>query len=299
MYHPAGVYPAMPTPFTRDGELDETGLRDMVTYFEGTGVNGILALGTIGEFAMMSEQERKRAADVIMGAARNLKIIVNAGCASTRETVKTALYLKDLGVDVVIAVEPYFYHPTPEGMADHYLEIARKADMPVMAYNIPQYAGNRLTPDIMDAFAEDDRIVGLKDSGGDAAGLMEFIGRAPPGFSVMVGFDPLASYGMCMGAKGVMIGSAAVVPEVCVQMYRALSERDQAKAFLRQETLNSVINAMNVGTFPAAAKYMMTRRGVPAGHVRPPLEGLNAEQKKEVDGYMKESLAFLQQVAGG
>lgn len=289
MYHPAGVYPAIPTPFSRNGDLDETGLRDMVAYYEATGVNGLLALGTIGEFAMMSESERKRAADIVMGAADRLEIIINAGCASTVETIKMALYLKDLGADAVIAVEPYFYHPTPEGMASHYLNIAEKVDMPVMAYNIPQYAGNRLTPDIMGAFAVDERIVGLKDSGGDAISLMEFIRRAPPEFSVMVGYDPLASYGICMGAKGMMIGGAAVAPEVCAQMYRAIIEKDPAKAFLRQETLNEVINAMNIGTFPAAAKYLMERRGVPAGHVRPPLEDLSEEQKAAVDGYLRES----------
>jgi 4-hydroxy-tetrahydrodipicolinate synthase len=173
--------------------------------------------------------------------------------------------------------------------ARHYLAIAEQADMPVMAYNIPQYAGNCLTPAIMDAYAEDDRIVGLKDSGGNVVGLAEFIARAPPDFSVMVGFDPLASYALCMGAKGMMIGSAAIAPEVCVEMYRAVIERDQGKAFLRQETLNEVINGMNVGTFPAAAKYMISRRGVLAGHVRPPLEDLSEEQKAEVDRYLRES----------
>ncbi len=269
----------------------------MVSYYEGTGVNGILALGTIGEFAMMSEQERKKAADIIVGAADRLEVIINAGCASTRETVRMARYLKDLGVDAVIAVEPYFYHPAPGGMARHYLAIAEQADMPVMAYNIPQYAGNILAPDIMDAFASDDRIVGLKDSGGSVVCLMEFIARAPPDFSVMVGFDPLASYALCTGAKGMMIGSAAVAPEVCVEMYRAVAEKDLAKAFMRQETLNAVIKAMSVGTFPAAAKHMLSRRGLAAGHVRAPLEDLSAEQKAEVDRYLRESRIMGEVVA--
>lgn len=124
MYHPAGVYPAMPTPFNRNGDLDETGLRDIVSYYENMGVNGLLVLGTIGEFAMMSERERRRVADIVMGAADRLEIIINAGSASTRETVSMARYLKDLGVDAVIAVEPYFYHPSLQGMAMHYLTIA-------------------------------------------------------------------------------------------------------------------------------------------------------------------------------
>jgi 4-hydroxy-tetrahydrodipicolinate synthase len=296
LYHPAGVYSAIPTPFSRNGDLDETGLRDMVSYYESTGVNGLLALGTIGEFAMMSEQERKRAADIIMGAADRLEIIINAGCASTRETIKMARYLKDLGVDAIIAVEPYFYHPSPRGMAIYYLTIAEEVDMPVMAYNIPQFAGNCLAPDIMDAFGSDERIVGLKDSEGDSIKLAEFIRRAPRDFSVMVGFDPLASYGLCMGAKGMMAGSASAAPEACVDMYRALIEKDLQQAFALQKKLDNVIRALSVGTFPAAAKYMLTLRGLPGGHVRPPLEDLSDEQKKVVDDYLKGAKAMREVV---
>lgn len=296
MYHPAGVYPAIPTPFSRNGDLDETGLRDMVSYYEGTGVNGLLALGTIGEFAMMSEQERKRAADIIVGAADRLEMIINAGCASTRETVKMARHLKDLGVDAVIAVEPYFYHPSSRGMAMHYLTIAEEVDMPVMAYNIPQFAGNCLAPDIMDAFGSDERIVGLKDSEGDPVKLVEFIRRAPGDFSVMVGFDPLASYGLCMGAKGMMTGSASIAPEACVDMYRAFVEKDMQQAFAGQKRLDDVIRALSVGTFPAAAKYMLTLKGLPGGYVRPPLRDLSDEQKRVVDDYLKGSEAMMEAV---
>jgi 4-hydroxy-tetrahydrodipicolinate synthase len=279
-----------------NGDLDETGLRDLVSYFENTGVNGLLALGTIGEFAMMSEGDRKRAAEIIMGAADRLEIIINAGSPSTRETVRMALYLKDLGVDAIIAVEPFFYHPSPEGMAKHYLSIAEAADMPVLAYNIPQFSGNRLSPDIMDAFAEDDRIVGLKDSEGDPMKLMEFIRRAPRDFSVMVGSDQLASYGLCMGAKGIMIGSASAAPETCIDMYRAMVKKDPDRTFSMQKRLSSTIRAMGVGTFPASVKYMLSLQGLPVGHVRPPLEDLSDEQKRAVDNYLKGAKAMREMV---
>lgn len=296
MYHPAGVYPAMPTPFMHNGDLDETGLRDLVSYFENTGVNGLLALGTIGEFAMMSEGDRKRAAEIIVGAADRLEIIINAGSPSTRETIRMALYLKDLGVDAIIAVEPFFYHPSQEGMARHYLSIAEAADMPVLAYNIPQFSGNRLSPDIMDAFAEDDRIVGLKDSEGDPMKLMEFIRRAPGDFSVMVGSDQLASYGLCMGAKGIMIGSASAAPETCIDMYRAMVKKDPDRTFSMQKRLSSTIRAMGVGTFPASVKYMLSLQGLPGGHVRPPLEDLSDEQKRAVDNCLKGAKAVREMV---
>jgi 4-hydroxy-tetrahydrodipicolinate synthase len=137
-------------------------------------------------------------------------MIFNAGWASTRETVALK-YAKTPGPRRH-AVEPYFFHPTPEGMARHYLDIAEATDFPVIAYNIPSFAGNLLMPDIMDDFARDSRIVGLKDSGGDAAALSDFILRAPESFSVMVGMDS-----RCTGGAGasMAIGSTSIAPELC------------------------------------------------------------------------------------
>ena len=178
VYHPHGVYPAMPTPFTKNGDLDEQALKELVIYYESTGLNGLLVMGTAGEFAMMSDQERRRAAEIVVGSADRLEIIINVGWASTRESVKMARFIKDIGADCAIAVEPYFYHPTTEGIARHYLDIADQADFPVMAYNIPSFAGNRIPVDILDYFEKEERIVGIKDSEGDAAKLQAFIERA-------------------------------------------------------------------------------------------------------------------------
>ena len=212
VYHPHGVYPAMPTPFTKNGDLDEHALKELVIYYESTGLNGLLVMGTAGEFAMMSDQERRRAAEIVVGSADRLEIIINVGWASTRESVKMARFAKDIGADCAIAVEPYFYHPTTEGIARHYLDIADQADFPVMAYNIPSFAGNRIPVDVLDYFEKDERVVGIKDSEGDAAKLQAFIERASGDFAVMVGMDSLVSFGICQGAKGMMIGSASMAP---------------------------------------------------------------------------------------
>ncbi len=289
MYHPEGVYPAMPTPFKRDGDLDTSLLRDMIAYFEGTGVDGLLIMGTAGEFAMMSDAERRMVVDIVMSSVRGLETIFNTGWASTRETISLTRYVRDAGADAAIVVEPYFYHPTGEGIARHYLDIARAADFPIIAYNIPPFAGNRITPEIFEAFAGDKRIVGMKDSGADVTALSDFIARAPEGFSILVGADSIASTGMALGAKGIAVGSAAVVPELCVEIYRAVKKRDYDRAFQRQIALDHVIRAMQVGTFPAAIKYAMKLRGNPAGYVRAPLQELTEEERTLVETHLKKA----------
>ncbi|MGA9139553.1 MAG: dihydrodipicolinate synthase family protein [Methanocella sp.] len=286
MYHPEGVYPAMPTPFRRNGDLDTGLLRELVTYFDGTDANGLLVMGTAGEFAMMSDAERRMVVDVAMSSAGKLEMIFNVGWASTRETIALAKYAKDAGATAVIAVEPYFFHPTQEGIARHYLDIAEATDFPVIAYNIPSFAGNRLTPDIMDDFAADDRVVGLKDSGGDAAALSDFIFRAPDGFSVLVGMDSLVSAGMALGAKGMAVGSAAIAPELCAEMYRAMKNGNHCRAFELQRSLDHAIRAMQIGTFPASIKYAMSYFGHPAGYVRAPLQELDEAQRREVEMHL-------------
>lgn len=287
MFQPEGVYPAMPTPFKRDGDLDTGLLRGLVEHFEDTGVNGLLIMGTAGEFAMMNEAERRMVVDVVMSTVKKMKTIFNAGWASTRETITLARYIKNAGADAVIAVEPYFYHPTQEGIARHYMSIAAAVDCPIIAYNIPSFAGNRLSPDILDELAKDDRIVGLKDSGGDMAALADFIFRARRGFAVMVGMDSLVSGGMALGAGGMMVGSASIAPKLCVEMYRAMKHGRHSRAFELQKSLDHAIRAMQVGTFPSALKYGMTYQGYPTGHVRAPLQELTDAQRSEVEMHLR------------
>jgi 4-hydroxy-tetrahydrodipicolinate synthase len=289
MYHPEGVYPAMPTPFKRNGDLDTSLLRDLIAYYEGTNVNGLLVMGTAGEFAMMSDAERRLVVDITMSSVREMETIFNAGRASTRETIELAKYIKDAGANAAIAVEPYFYHPTQEGIARHYLDIAEATDFPVIAYNIPSFAGNRITPEVIDALAKDRRIVGIKDSGADVTALSDFILRAPEGFSVLVGTDSIASAGIALGAMGMALGSAAVVPELCVEIYTAIRESDYDRAFQRQRLLDHVVSAMQVGTFPAAIKYAMKLRGNPAGYVRAPLQELSNEERCFVEKHLRKT----------
>ncbi len=285
----------MVTPFRKNGELDEKALKDLVTYYEGTGLNGLLVMGTAGEFAMMSEQERKRAAEIIVGTAEKLETIINVGWASTRESVNMARFVKDIGADCAIAVEPYFYHPTTEGIARHYLDIAEQADFPIMAYNIPSFAGNRLPVEILDLFEQDERVVGIKDSEGDAAKLQAFIERASGDFTVMVGMDSLVSYGICQGARGMMIGSAGIAPGVCTEMYASLVEKKYERAFALQKVLNHFIEAMQIGTFPASIKYMLNVQGLPGGYVRAPLEDLSEGQRMMVQDHLRAANVEVEQ----
>jgi 4-hydroxy-tetrahydrodipicolinate synthase len=287
LYHPEGVYPAMPTPFQRNGDLDTGRLRELIAYFESSGVNGLLLMGTAGEFAMMNMAERRTIVDIAMGTVRNLETIINVGWASTRESIELAKYVKDAGADAAIAVAPYFFHPTQEGIARHYLDIAAAVDFPVVAYNIPSFAGNRITPEVLEHFAADDRVVGIKDSGGDPAALADFILHAPRGFSVLVGADSLASAGLAIGGKGLTIGSACIAPELCVEMYRAMKSGNHCRAFELQKRLDQVIHAMQKGTFPAAIKYGMGLRGHPAGHVRAPLQDLTEEERHAVEVHLQ------------
>jgi 4-hydroxy-tetrahydrodipicolinate synthase len=191
------------------------------------------------------------------------------------------------GADAVIAVEPYFFHPTQEGIARHYRDIAAATDFPIIAYNIPSFAGNRITPEALDDFGKDDRIVGMKDSGGDAAALTDFMVRAPCGFSVLVGADGLACSGLAIGASGLTIGSACIAPELCVEMYRPVKSGNHCRAFEPQKQLDCAIRAMRQGTFPASIKYAMGLRGHPAGYVCAPLQELTDAERRTIEMHLR------------
>lgn len=236
---------------------------------------------------MMSDEERKAVIDAVTGAVKRLDVLFNTGCASTMSTIALTKYAKDSGADAATIIVPYYYRQSQGEIAAHFLRVADKTDLPIIAYNIPQYAGNSLKPEMIREFAADERIVGIKESGDDACALLRLIDIAHGGFSVMVGSDNLASYGIIMGAKGLILGGAAIAPDLCIDIYESIVNGDTVKAFSLQQSLAQLTIAMSSGALPTTVKYALKLQGLPAGYVRLPLDELSRQERSEVERRLK------------
>ena len=150
VYTPEGIFSAMPTPFKKDESLDLEALRTLIQFYMKAELNGVLVLGTSGELAMLKDREVEQVVDTAVDEANGkTKIIVGTGAPSTKKAIQFTKYAKDAGADAALIVTPYYFHLSAVGIKDHYVAVARETQFPIIVYNIPSFAGNAATPDMI------------------------------------------------------------------------------------------------------------------------------------------------------
>jgi len=273
----------MPTPFEKDESLDLEAMRTLIRFYMKAGLNGILVLGTSGELAMLTDREVEQAVDAAVDEANGkTKIIIGTGTPSTKKTIQFTKYAKNAGADAALVVTPYYFHPTAVGMKNHYVAVARETKFPIIVYNIPSFAGNTITPNMIYRLSQEKYIVGIKDSSGAIFDLTEIIRLSPQRLSILCGWDPLLMTGLLLGAKGGMLGTAAVAPKLLLDLYKACLDKRVDEARDLQKKVHFIFRAMFVGTFPAALKAALNLMGLPGGFVRSPLENLKTAEMARV-----------------
>jgi|Deesub1362A_J573_1020465.scaffolds.fasta_scaffold00145_55 4-hydroxy-tetrahydrodipicolinate synthase len=278
----SGVFAPIPTPFTESGELDENALKTLIRRYEKAGIDGLLILGTSGEFVMLTEEEKREVIDVVIGTRKRLQIVVNTGTPSTKTTIELTEYARDAGVDAALVVAPYYYRFSAEGIISHFTSVAERVEMPVIVYNIPGFTGNALNSDIVHKISKESYICGIKDSSGDPLLLSEFIEVSSDNFTVFCGWDPLISYALHLGAKGIMVASAVIAPELCLKMFKAAERKEWERVANYQRRINCIARAIFTGTFPTGLKYSLRLLGFPGGYSRMPIELLTYREKEKI-----------------
>ena len=146
-----GIYPPIITPF-KDDEVDYAGLARNVGRWMGTGLRGLLALGSNGEAAFLDEDEAERiVATVREGVPRDRVLLVGTGRQSTRATIAATRRAATAGADAVLVLTPFYFKSqmTPEALAEHYRAVADASPVPVLLYNFTSVTGLNMAPDVV------------------------------------------------------------------------------------------------------------------------------------------------------
>ncbi|MBN2228893.1 MAG: 4-hydroxy-tetrahydrodipicolinate synthase [Candidatus Thorarchaeota archaeon] len=283
---PKGVMPALVTPFTRDGDISEDGFKQVIDYTISKGATGVVPAGTTGEFSYMRTEERKKLLKLtIEYVDGRVPIIAGTGQHSTKASVDLTKYAKDIGCDAALVISPYFLRPTDKGYYEHYETIARKADLPVIMYNIPQCTLGVLTSNVVEDLAEVDNIVGIKDSSGNVPYILELIQKVKGKIEVIVGADECFMSAVAAGSNAAILASANLIPHIWLDIMkhvRAGKIDEAAKLQNSAQTLARII--LKNGAAPPV-KAGLRMMGINAGKSRMPLDSggtLTPEIKEEV-----------------
>ena len=237
----SGVFAPIPTPFADDGELDLAAWRDNVDRWMGTGLRGLVVLGSNGEAPLIDDDE----ADRLIAAARervpaDRVLIAGTGRQSTWSTISASRRAADGGADAVLVRTPSYFkgQMTTAAFIRHYTAVADASPVPVLLYNFSALTGVTLPVEAVAELSIHENIVGLKESGPDMSYVGDLVGLAPDGFSVLVGSAPTFFTSLTLGAHGGVMALACVAPDACVQIYELVraGRYDEARELQRHVT---------------------------------------------------------------
>lgn len=267
-----GVVPAMATPFTAGGELDEPRVGELVKWYLESGVHGISVAGSQGEFFSMNDAERQRLLELTLAAVGNrVPVYAGTGGVTTRDAIAATRAAEAAGADLALVITPYFIQPSQDELVEHFTRIARATSLPVMLYNNPPRTSVNLLPGTLERCMAVQNIVGVKDSSGDLTQSIEYLLKAPRPALLFSGRDTIALAMMLHGAQGAISPAANVFPRLMVRMYDALRAGDFAAARRISDVFAPLRAAWAMGSFPVVIKEAMALAGHSAGPARAPI----------------------------
>lgn len=283
-----GIFPALVTPFSGDRfRVDDDRLRDLVKHLLDCSVGGLVALGSTGEFHVLSNEERRHVAELIVDAnGGQVPVVVHTGATSTSETVALSEHANEIGASAVMVVPPYYEPPTWREVVEHYRAVASAIDIPVMLYHIPSSSGAEWSADQIAELASIDGVAYIKDSSGSAKLIDALLLRKIPDFQFFNGGDSLTLYGLVAGATASVWGAANFIPGLAVSLYGAVQRGDLAEARRLWALVWPICDLLESTNYVAAVKAGCEIVGYPMGTARPPTLSLEPELYKRLESLL-------------
>ena len=266
-----GMATAMVTPMTPTG-VDYDTLAKFIEFQIEEGINALVACGTTGESATLSQDERKEVIRfTIDRVGGRVPVIAGVGTNNTEHVLDFAKSACDNGADGLLVVTPYYNKATQGGLIKHFSVIADAAEKPVIMYNVPGRTGCNLQANTVATLADHPNIVGLKEASGNMSQVVDIIQKCGDKLDIYSGEDGLTVPMMSMGAKGCISVLSNVVPRMAVEMTDAALAGDFQKAAQLQCRTLPLIDALFSEVNPIPAKAAVAAMGFGQEYVRLPL----------------------------
>lgn len=269
-----GLATAMITPFCRDG-VDFDAFGKMTEYQIEGGADALVVLGTTGEPATMSQEEKRALMEyAVKKADKRVKVIIGTGANNTASAVENSKTAEKIGADGILAVTPYYNKCTQEGLYLYYKAICEAVSIPVICYNVPGRTGVNLLPETMAKIARIPNVAGIKEASGNMAQALETARLIRGACDLYSGEDMLNLPVLASGGSAVI----SVVSNLCPAKVKALCTAIEQGDFQKARALNDELIPLTKACFlevnPIPAKAGMNLLGFAAGEPRAPLTPL-------------------------
>ncbi|MCP5074486.1 MAG: dihydrodipicolinate synthase family protein [Rhodobacteraceae bacterium] len=280
-----GIYTPVVTPYNADFSINRDRLADVIEHLVENGVHGLISGGSTGENYTQTVEERLELARFTMDQLKGrLPLTVGVGTMRTDDSVALASGARELGADAVLLGSPPYAVPTERENALNALAIDRAANLPIMLYNYPGRMGVNMGEEFLDRAGRSRNFCAIKESSGDI-NRVHLLARDYPHIQLSCGMDDQALEFFAWGARSWVCAGSNFLPREHVALYEACAVEGNFDKGRR--IMSAMMPLMRVleqgGKFVQCVKHGVTMAGIDTGAVRPPLKGLNKDDKRSLE----------------
>lgn len=286
-----GIWPALVTPLTEEGQVNAQVAEELIEALIATGIGGLYVCGSTGEGILLPPDTRRKMAEVAIGAAAGrVPVMVHVGAINTERAVELAQHANLAGADAISAVPSFYFKYPFRAILEHYRAIVSVSQVPLYVYHIPGCTGITLTPEELLEICALPGVAGLKYSSSDLYALSRLLAmRDPDEVNVLSGPDSLFLSCLVLGVEGAVGTTYNFMPRLYVDIMECLQRGDLTMARRLQFAANQIIRILISHSGIPATKALLSMLGYPVGYCIPPMPRIEGEEAKKLRSELEEA----------
>jgi 4-hydroxy-tetrahydrodipicolinate synthase len=291
-----GIFPYLVSPVDADGGIKEAVLRRLVDHLIEQGVHGLSPLGSTGEFAYLSFEQRREIVRIVVEASGGrVPVVPGVAAFSTHEALRQADAFVELGADALVVILQTMFPVPRSGVEAYFTAVAEAVPCPIAVYTNPGLLGGDVTPDVVEALSHVPNIRYVKDASGNTGRILTIINRVGERLKVFSASAHIPTVVFQLGGVGWWAGPACIIPAQCVALYELARQRRWEEAYALQRPLWQVNELFQKYSLAACVKAGLELQGFEVGGPIPPQEPLPQAAVEEI----RRGLASLDQTGIG
>jgi len=283
-----GVMPYLVSPIDPDGRVKDTVLARLVVDLIDAGVHGVVPLGSTGEFAYLSREQKERIVAVtIEAAARRVPVIAGVAATTNDDAVTQAKRYRDMGAQGILAVLEAYFPLTDRGVESYFTAVAGATDLPVVIYTNPSFQRADLSLPVIERLSRVSTIGYIKDASTNTGRLLSILERTEGRMKVFAASAHIPACVMLIGGVGWMAGPACLIPSESVKLYELCRAGQWGKAMRLQRPLWAINQIFAKYNLASCIKGGLELQGYDVGLPLAPQEPLSNDGRAEVAEVVK------------
>lgn len=285
-----GSIVAIVTPFHQDGSVNFSKLGELVDWQIQNGTDGIVALGTTGESATMTDEEDDTVCEYVLKRVNGrIPVIAGSGSNCTASMLEKSLRYQAMGAQGLLIISPYYNKTNEEGMYRHFATVVDAVNIPCILYNVPGRTGCAISEGVVKRLAGHPNVMGIKEASGNMSYACKIARYLGPEFAMYSGNDDITVPILSVGGSGVISVLANILPKQTHDMVMSYLSGDTAAATAAQLRYLELINSLFLEVNPIPVKAALNMMGWEVGPCRMPLYEMSQGAAQRLRAAMEEA----------